>query len=192
MFFGSLGLSLTFLILLTVLLIIFVRAEIPKKCKVALIPLLLWFSAVLYFVPDNFTGWSKQAEPPDMTIILALWAQEPSPRSEGGIYVWGIDYPKIEDVQNISGDPKKFIQYVYTREPRCYHLPYSKEMHEKMLKAQRAQNERKDGVLVYKRGMKGKERVGRRKEEGEFEDDSGFKLLKPEQLLPKRSEGTGI
>lgn len=182
---GYIGLSISFLIVLLILLVIFTKAKVDKKFKLLLIPLTIWYSLVLYSIPNNFSGWATESEPPDKSIILGLWVQEPTLKEAGGVYFWVVHYPSQEEVIKFSLNPKEFVTYIYSQQPRNYKISYDKGFHKKLLEAQKNQAQEKGSILQYRKGTK----PGSKKGKGEFRDDSGFKLLRPEELLPKAYRG---
>jgi hypothetical protein len=181
---GELGLAISFLIIVVLLLTVFVKAQIGVGWKLAIIAVAIWYSLLLYSIPNNFSGWAVNSEPPDQTIIIGLWVSEPDTVNQGGIYFWGVKYPDINRLHEFSLDPKKFVRYIETAAPRTYRIPYSKEFHEKLLRAQQGQKQEKGGILLYKKGMKPRSESGK-EGDGRPEDDSGFTLKRLQELLPK-------
>lgn len=188
---GYLGLSISFVIITTIFLIIFFKANVSNWIKLILVPVALWYGLLLYSIPNNFAGWAIDSEPLDKTIILNIWVEEPSIKNKGGIYFWGLVYPSIDELVKFNMDPSKFTTYINTSSPRSYRIPYDEEFHKKWLEAQKQQRE-KGGILLYKKGMKpGSGTKGGKQKEG-FEDNSGFRLINPEDLLPKVQPMPGV
>jgi hypothetical protein len=180
---GIIGLAITYLLISVPLLIICVKSNISGLYKFLLIPIVLWYSMVLYSVPGNFMGWPKYQEPPDKAIVLSSWIEEPKQNDKGGIYLWALNFPKVTK-KEITFNPQAFIDQVKKEIPRAYKIPYSKEMHEKLLAAQKKQKE-EQSLMQWHRG---KSKFGERGKTGkkkEGEDESGFTLVKPQELLPK-------
>jgi len=88
-----------------------------------------------------------------------------------------------------SMNPKEFVKYVGSKAPISYRMPYNKEFHKKLLEAQKAKKLQENGILQYRRGMKPGTGTSKKKQ---FNDDSGFTLKSPSDLLPKVNTGESI
>jgi len=71
----------------------------------------LYFGAERAF--DDVWGWPSRQALPERFVLLAAVIEEPTPKSEGALYVW---------VNALEGGRP-------AAQPRAYRLPYSKELH---------------------------------------------------------------
>ena len=120
------SLVIAFTLLATLLIIVCTRSKINFVLKFLLVPITIWYGMVLYFTPSNLLGWSKDTEPPNKTLVISAWVEEPSSKSKGGIYFWCIPTPNTDLGHGIKLDPREFTEYMASSEPRSFKIPYSK------------------------------------------------------------------
>ena len=145
--------------------------------KAALIAFATWYSIILFTVPDQFRGQASILDIDKMPKDLIIYSHlvfEPSKQSAGGIYLWAMDFSK-EDIEAMTFDPFRFFRS-FTREPKTFKLPYSKERHKKLEQA-----------MKRKAGQKGNQvKVVRNKGGGtEVEDDVSFVIFNPYRMMTK-------
>lgn len=102
-----------FVALAFVALLALLASPWPRWAKAALLlgVTALYFGAERAF--DDVWGWPGRQALPERFVLLAAVIDEPSPRSDGALYVW---VNALEE-----GRP--------AAQPRAYRLPYSKHMH---------------------------------------------------------------
>lgn len=174
---GYAGLALSFLMLIILFVWILVEVK-PKKALIFLIPFLIWYAAVLWFVPKNFVGYPANGSPPDGSIILYGYIEEPSEKSNGGIYLYVLETGTKED--RMIFDPK-IISEIKRRLPRNYAMPYDRSTHEKYTLAQNKKN-KEGSLMIWRKGKEGKKKEG----ENDIEDKSGFRVINPEDVFRKK------
>lgn len=185
MIFGYFNLIIAFIILGAILLLMLVNLNLKNKIKFILIPFIIWYGLALYYVPTNLMGWSVRNEPPDKSIIISAYVIEPSSIVEGGIYFWIIDYER-KDKQSLN--PQDFSKLI-SQEPRCYVIPYDRELHKQLLKAQEGALKKKSYLQYHRERRKGSRQNSEKWEEGREKDDlARFRLLDLRKLLPKENE----
>jgi hypothetical protein len=181
---GYIGLAIAFLIIATIFLWFFLRTPGHIIIKVILIPVTIWYSLVLYYTIPNLMGWPTSEAIPENSQILAIRIKEPNPKLDdpGAIYFWLNTKPSSKE-QNLSPaawlNPKRVFSYNSASHPRAYQLPYSREMHKKIIENQKkAQGVPGAQVRIKKkgRGIPGQE---------ESKAPLEFEILNPIKLLPK-------
>jgi len=126
-FLGYAGVAVAFTIMMSILLMIFIRANnISWKLKFVLIPFVLWFSVALYHVPSNFMGWpTEKWSIQNEVIILEYHIVE-----DKAIYFWVIDY-NIKNIRSIADPRTAFTPYIDDT-PRAYKVAYNSEIHKQL------------------------------------------------------------
>lgn len=188
-----LGLSISFVILAALLLWVCVDKNVSKVIKALMIAGVLWFGLVLLYTPSNMMGWPISTTYdglPDMGVVLSWKVIQPNINGpEAGIYIWMV--PKEEGAPEkslfeiILLDPRYAFKYTLKDTPRCYKLPYEKEEHRRLSK-KAAKARKLKGALIFKRGPRER---GKSKRQGQgYKDDSGWKVLDPEEIMKKAQE----
>ena len=177
-----LGLWITFIVIISLILVVLIKPTVGYFIKAAIIAAALWYSLVLYFIPNNLLGWPKNSEPPNRFIVLNTWVVEPSSKGKGGIYFWGIDGDVLKKESNVSLDPQKLTERLGVYEPRGYKMPYDRSMHEKLIKALEEQKQKR-GVLQWnKEAGQGR---GKNLSDNRHRDIDMFKILIPQEIFTK-------
>ena len=148
----------------------------------------IWFSVTLYYSFHNFMGWPSE-EDISTKYSQLIWFQikEPSKVTNhpGAIYLWVREIPESEKLEGLTLrqliDPMVWFTYPDESVPRAYKIPYSKEKHRELRKTV---EERKKGAKTYVEIKKGKVVPGKPKQP-EIDDEIRFKLVKPQDILPK-------
>jgi len=180
---GYSGLALSFVVILVLGILIFIRPKVKPWMAILIIPILIWYGLVMLFVPNNILGWPVQGKDnlPERGRVLSVMIKEPSMTDKGMILLWMIgDIDKNNTIlESIS--PNKVFQYSQENIPRAYKLSYSRQLHNKIVEAQRRQG--KNGILIMK---KDKGVIGKGKKKQGFEDDQiKFKVLNLRDVLKK-------
>ena len=179
MFYGFVGLVLTYIILFTMFLWMLRKSDIKQWKKLFVIPLTLWWAIALYYTPLGFMGYPVSKDIPDKAIIVSYKIIEPNEESEGGMYFWVID---VNNVKPLPSDPRKAFQILNRQEPRAYKLPYNKNLHKDISKKKKEQK-KQNGVMIWSK-TKTKEKIFLPEENEKY--DSGFQIINPLSLLPSK------
>lgn len=182
MWLGYLGLTVAYICLITITLWILIRSTAHTAIKVILIAFAIWYGLALYYATPNFMGWPTIQSIPDGSRVLSVRIQEPDKNSSGAIYFW-LNVRPVKRTITLAEilDPRKIFLYYSEVEPRAYKLPYSRELHKRIMKASGKKSKTPGGLMVIKRkGRKGKGKKGL------YPDDQlKFKIINPITLLPK-------
>lgn len=178
MFYGFVGLALTYVLLVTLLLWIFTKANVSEWKKFMLIPLTLWYSFALYYTPLGFMGYPVSKDLPDKAIVISVKIVEPSNDHKGGMYFWMIDVNKIK---SLPADPRKAFIILDQQEPRAYKIPYDRDLHKDLVKKKKKSQE-EGGVL---RWSKQKQRGSGTEKERHIKGK--FQVTNPLSLLPSKN-----
>ena len=149
----------------------------------------IWFSVTLYYSFHNFMGWPSE-EDISTKYSQLIWFQikEPSKVTNhpGAIYLWVREIPESEKLEGLTLrqliDPMVWFTYPDESVPRAYKIPYSKEKHRELRKAAEG---RKTGVKTYVEVKRGKKEFGKPGQQ-EVDDGIRFKMIKPQDIIPKR------
>ena len=144
----------------------------------------IWFSITLYYSFQNFMGWPTE-ETISTKYSQLIWFQikEPSKVSNhpGAIYLWVREIPESEKVEGFTlrqlSDPMVWFTYPDESVPRAYKIPYTKEAHKKLREGAEG---RKTGIRTY---VEVEQKKLRRQQE--VEDMIKFKLIRPQDIIPK-------
>ena len=147
----------------------------------------IWFSVTLYYSFQNFMGWPTE-ETISTQYSQLIWFQirEPSKVSDhpGAIYLWVREIPKLEKIEGFTlkqlSDPMVWFTYPDEGVPRAYKIPYTKEAHKKLREGAEG---RKTGIRTYVEVKKKK--LDQAQGYQEVEDMITFKLIKPQNIIPK-------
>lgn len=148
--------------------------------KAALILIVIWYAVAIQYALPRFAGWPTQQDIPDDSIVMSVVINEPRNEDKGGIYLWLTNLKK-EESKTIDLDPRTVFGYISNREPRAYGVPYSRELHKRIRKAQQ-RAERESGIMK----LKGKD--SKRKAKGEKGTQGGFigiEIINPTTILKK-------
>ena len=159
--------------------------------KAAMIPTCIWFSIAISVSMPSMLGWPSESELPYKYELFSAKVVNPSLTngSDGVIFLW------VGDVDPCDGYGV-FELYRYDKyEPRCYKIPYTKEMHKKIQDAMKLlrQGRRVMGSNGKGKGKgKGKNGNGRQGkngglgEEGDLSVGPKFYVLPPIDRPEKR------
>jgi len=183
---SHLGLALAFVIIASLFLYFIIGSKAPVLVKVIIIPIVIWFTLVLYFTPGKLMGWPTIAEPPEGSIILMPIIREPSGGEKGFIDLIVIvrDESKKSLVEQLGA--KNIFFYNDSNTERIYRLPYDRKLH-KQLEEAKKKSRRQGGFMTYSRKKKLK-KGGRSKDATRHKDDSRIKVVNPVTILNKDAE----
>ncbi len=121
---GILGLTGMFIVVTVFLLSVNLRSNWHWSVKMSAIIFTGLFWVATYFTIASFAGLPSTADLPSEFMLVWSIEREPTkgPRGDPGvIYVWILPVPNEKEI---------FSQVV----PRAYKLPYSRELHKKLIK----------------------------------------------------------
>ena len=167
--------SISLMFMLTLLLVGTIYSRLHWVTKAFFIVFSLAVITMDYRVLTNALGWPVMDQLPDTVQIMGVDIREPAHGSKGEIYVWYMTSDQIE--------------------PRNVQIPYSKEMHKKMAKAQAmlAKGQKvhmsrfKQGVpgQAGKQGQQGEPGVGRRGQSN-FQSPGPLDFIPPPDAAPMK------
>jgi hypothetical protein len=182
------GLSLAFVIIASLFLYFIIGSKAHVVIKAVLIPIVIWFTLVLYFTPAKLMGWPTPAEPPDGSIVLMQIVKEPVGDVDGFIDLVVVvrDESKRMLIEQLK--PVNIFSYNAENTVRIYRLTYDRDLHKKLLEA-RKKARKINGYTTYNRSStKSKEGKSGKTKPGAHKDDSPFKVVNPADKLPKNTE----
>ncbi len=180
MIIGYVGLVFAFMIIAVLMLVIFLKSKTNIILKLTLISVAIWYSLVLFYTGPNLMGWPVSSPIPEKSVVASIKITQPDKDNKGGIYFWVLSPETEEERSMISGlEPNKFTQHT-KNEPRAFKLPYSKELHRKIIEMQNKQRGRKGSLIMI-------EQMLRLKGKGQslVKDDVKLGLFDPMVLPPK-------
>lgn len=110
-----------------------ISAKGGKWLKVIVFVVTLGFSFMIWRALSSYQGWPTAAETPEKALLIQAIVREPDEKAgdQGAIYLWLL--PLSDEVNDIPS----LLEYPGIRgEPRAYKMPYSREMHEGVNRAQ--------------------------------------------------------
>ena len=131
------GIPLTFLVLFAVVLWFIILGKGKWWLKAAIVPVVLYFSLIIWFSLGQISGWASPNDMPDTFILHWSIVKEPSKKDvndQGTIFIWATQVDENLQVANQSLNPllHPFTPRKNSAEPRSYRLPYDRDMHEKL------------------------------------------------------------
>jgi hypothetical protein len=184
---GTTGLAATFVVIASVLLWLFIKPDTKNWIKAIVIPFVIWFGFAAYYTPQNLMGWPTSValeDVPGNSIVQEILIIEPNSKDAGAMYFWLI--PLDKDPDRLFWSPKHaFVYNSSPGEPRVYKTPYDKELHQKLIKAQKEKKKHKGSILMFDGLLKGKKGQPNAAEGQMKESKSPFRLLKPQDIFKK-------
>ena len=188
----SLGLVGAYICLSVIALLLFIRSNTHYIAKSLLVVLVIWYGLALYYTPSNIMGWPVSVEAgkiPNNSKIISFRIQEPRQDNVGGIYFWLNTEPiqtNFTMMQNMS--PKVFFSYYGHKDPRAYKIPYTRKLHETLMKVRKSQKG-VPGSFITIKTLEGKETERGTKLEGDIDkeqdDQLEFRITNPATILRK-------
>lgn len=133
------GIPLTFLILFAIILWFIILGKGKWWLKAAIIPIVLYFSVVIWFSLNEISGWASPSVLPKTFILHWSIIKEPSKKNvneKGDIFIWATEVDDDHQYKTAEVNPvlQPFTPRKNAAEPRSYRLPYSQELHENLSK----------------------------------------------------------
>lgn len=190
---GYLGLTTAYILIASILLWLFINSRTNIVIKTLIVPVVLWYGIVLYYTPSNLMGWptaiaSIEQLPAD-SFVLGISIKEPSKKTNdpGAIFITLLQ--STDNESNFSLNPKDAFTYHGKAEPRTYKVPYSRELHKKIIDAQKAQRGQQGSTIKTKK----KADKTKKKQEGTIGDETSkskelFRIINPIELMPKEQQ----
>ena len=182
---GYLWLGIAFAILASILLWNGFRLR-SFKVNLAMIPLVIWYSMALFYVPSHLMGWPSNNKIPDKFLVMSSLVQKPEKDFKGGVYFWGLEWDGKKPVRNLI-DPKGSFMYIpESMTPRAFRVDYSEGLQKSLDRGKEEMKKVPGGIIMVERIKKDTDK--------EKEDDlqtagkgSELKLtiLNPAQTLAK-------
>lgn len=162
----------------------FIKTKTHIAIKFCVVTGLIWYCLALYFGVGNILGWAVEADLPANAKIISARVVEPSNAGPGGMWFWLNEKPQYsKDVMNML-NPKKVFNYTGQRQPKAYLIPYDRELHKKLLEAQK--KARQGGILATgAKGVKGKKGKKGGRPGYNYKDKPPFKIINPVEYFPK-------
>lgn len=135
------------------------------------VPLCIWYSITLGVGLNSMLGYASESTIPDNGVIKSIHIKEPNKEYPGVMCFWVIS---PEDLSKPDA------------EPRAHKMPYDKELHKQLMKAQ----SKKNGVLVWSRIRDGQRGLAERvlRGPGIPSEKGKFLVLNPAELLTKEED----
>jgi len=190
---GYIGLAAAYILIVSLLLWLFINSKANLILKILVVPMAMWYGIALYYTPSNLMGWPTPIDsaadlPPD-AFVTAVQIKEPNKLTgdKGNIFITVIKAASDGGLNvKLSLNPKDAFTYNGNGEPRTFKLPYSKQLHKKILAAQKAQNAAKGSKIKTNKKTKGKKKKGTPGED-DSKDKATFRIVNPITLMPKDS-----
>lgn len=184
---GFIGLTVAFVLIAIIILWTMIRSNIHIVAKILIIPLVIWYSIVLFYTPNKLLGWPTPELFPEGARVITFLIIEPTQVKSGGFYFWLIDDLHKDISTNIIDNinPKQVFSYTETDTPRVYYMPYDRAFHKQMIKKRKKQGEIKGIMRLYHKMVPGKKTKNKgrntHKNDGKYE----IKVTDPSTLLKK-------
>lgn len=141
---NTIPIPIAFIILSAVLCWLVISLKGKWWIKLILILIVPSYGLLVWKSIPSYQGWATSAEIPEKGLFLQGMVREPEPNEgdPGAIYVWLLPLSsEVTDVQT-------FLDYRGKMgEPRAYKLPYTRGMHQAVLKAQSMSAKGKPAVM---------------------------------------------
>ena len=180
---GYSGLLTAFIIIAAIHLYFIIESKAKVLTKALIIPIVLWFSLVLFYTPEKLMGWPTSQEMPNNSMVMSMLIREPYGSSPGAIYILALHDRFSEKITKSSVkkylNPKSVFGYTTKNIPRFYKLTYDRELHKDLKKGEK-KVEQKGGYLRLKKGSLVKKNK-------KFREDYQFyvEYEDPKKLMPK-------
>lgn len=148
---NSVGIPLTFVIIISISLWFIILGKGYWYIKAFVVALTLYFSLGMWASLSNLSGWPSDSSLPEEFVLHWALVKEPSKtdiNQNGCILIWASQNSEEDIVDN---RPISIVKKPSASTPRVYKLPYSENMHEKLAKAMKQIAQGK-GVMGKKSG----------------------------------------
>lgn len=186
-FYSYVGLALAFIIITTLLLFALIKSNLHILLKVLIIPLVVWYSFVLYYAPNKLLGWPTTEEWIDGSVVEHYKIIEPLGDNSGGFYFWL--YPPPEKQKTVYNkiidrlNPRVTFSVKISRDiPRIFYMPYDREFHEMLEKKSKEKKKLKGRLMrLFRKPKEGNPRISE-------DDDRKADLSKYKIKIEKKSD----
>ena len=141
--FGYSGLTIAFLIISAIMLWVALQTKGKTLTKAIVIPMVIWYSLVLFNAGPNLMGWCAPGLLPIGSEILTFIITEPKGPDTGGMYFWVMPKEEKRWIDKISPD------YFLPGEPKSYKIPYDRELHKRLLEAQKEKTKKRGSKMIF-------------------------------------------
>lgn len=180
---GYLWLGIAFAILASILLWNGLRLR-SFKVNLAMIPLVIWYSVALFYVPSHLMGWPSNNKIPEKFLVINSMVQEPEKDRKGGIYIWGLEWDGKKPVRNLIDPKGTFIYIPETITPRAFRVDYSQGLQKRLNERREEVKKVPGGIIMIERIKKDTEKEDDTKVAGQ-KSDLRLTILNPAQTLTK-------
>jgi hypothetical protein len=192
---GYLGLAIAFILLAAMLLWVVISSKGSTVFKAVLIPVAIWYGAVLFFTAQNLMGWPVDQSVPEDSYILAFSVKEPDSATgyPGAILLWASIPATISQEGDLKENdpilalhPKNLFDYQDKNDPRAYRLPYDRKLHKMLMKARESQQGQPGAMIrIQKNENQGPD-------SGDHQEQSmamlNIDIVNPLEMLPKKDQ----
>ncbi len=98
---GYSGMALAFVIIAAIHLYFIIYSKANIVVKAVVIPIVLWYSLVLFYTPSKLMGWPTSQSIPKNSRVLSMMIREPLRGNPGAIYILTINYSDVEKLSLI-------------------------------------------------------------------------------------------
>lgn len=139
--------------------------------RIIAVPLLIFYSVVVYATSDTVLGYPSRAVMQDSTVIVGIRIVEPNDSCEGGLYFWGVPIERILDETSI---------------PRSYGMPYDRELHKQLMSKKKGEGQERN-LMVWrtKKQSKAAELLSSFGLQSKDYTQGKFEILNPAKILAK-------
>ena len=165
----------------------------------------IYFAIALSLTVENFSGWPSAQELPEESQIISFKIKEPSEDDKVGAFYFWLNLKKADKIDAYMAlNPRFIFSYINKTEPRAFKMPYDRELHKKLLEAQKEKKKTVGGWLSLenKKGEKEspsdetntkKEKKGKNKSPSDGtntkKEKIEFKIMNPVEILSKEELG---
>lgn len=177
---GYNGLAVAFIIIAALHLYFIIYSKAKIVTKALIIPVVLWYSLTLFYIPGKLMGWPTSSPIPDNSRVLSMMFREPFKGRPGSIYILAVSYVEVNE-SNISEvlNPKHVFGYSEKNVPRFYRLPYKRELHKRLQEGEK-QAKKKGGFLRIGKGKK-----IRKNDSWSTDEEIKIEIVNPKLSMPK-------
>jgi len=181
---GYLSLGIAFAILASILLWNGFRLR-SFKVSLAMVPLVIWYSMALFYVPSHLVGWPSNNKIPENFLVISSMVQEPTRGQKGGIYFWGFEWDAKKPVTNFINPRDSFIYIPESMTPRAFRVDYSVGLQKKLTESKEQVREIPGGVMMIERPKEKKDTGKKDDIQPGPESDLQLTILNPGETLTK-------
>jgi hypothetical protein len=180
---GYLWLGMAFVILASILLWNGFRSR-SFKVSLVMVPLVIWYSMALFYVPSHLMGWPSNNKMPEKFLVISSWVQEPTKDQKGGIYFWGLEWEGQKPDRKLTSAKEAFRYLPESMTPRAFRVDYSSALQKKLTDQEEEVKQISGGIIMVKRVEK---KIENEENVERIEPDSylEFTILNPAEVPTK-------